>query len=226
MKTSTRFSRSSSALAVALAMAGGMAGAAAPEASGRPAAKAERSCAQSMQAGRYAREGALSEHLRKVLGTDEANLDGRDNPCRLEDGYFGENVYLNFGPDSTTVLEQIEDLLAQLRALAGEEEEAPADAGRRVVQLEVSALDHLLHAFLFEGGRKIDLGPLGAHDDAAAAPGQRFVLWHRPSPPAEPAAPAGALLAVPEPSGYAMLLAGMLLLGALRLRRPRAPQRP
>ncbi len=227
MKTSTRFSRSSSALAVAVAVAvalaitGGAAGAAAPGAPGQPAAKAERSCAQAMQADTDARDGALSEHVRKVLGTDDADLDGMGGPCRLVDGYFGENVYINFGPDSATLLEQIDELMAQLRALAGEEEEAPADARRRTAQLAMSARGHLLHAYLVDGGREIDLGPLRAHGDAA---GQRLVLWHHPAGNTESAAPAGNLLAVPEPSSYAMLLAGMLLLlGALRLSGRRAP---
>lgn len=222
MKTSNRFSRSSSALAVALALTAGAAGAAAPGAPGQPAAKAERSCAQAMQADTDRRDGALSEHMRKVLGTDDADLDGMGGPCRLVDGHFGENVYINFGPDSATVLEQIDELMAQLRALAGEEEEAPADARRRTAQLAPGARAPLPNSDLFDGDRKIDLGPLRARGDA----GQRFALWHRPADNTESAAPAGNLLAVPEPSSYAMLLAGMLLLGALRLRRLRTPQRP
>ncbi|MFM9437713.1 hypothetical protein ACFDR9_004803 [Janthinobacterium sp. CG_23.3] len=200
----------------------------------RLAKPGQKTCAQTLEA-RMPSGGAdaagVSALMRRVLGgADDADMDAMGGPCRLVDGEVEVDGRLNDGVDVAALLEQIAALGGpDTRAPAARDEEA-LESGARTVGVATRGADQLLRLYLGEGEGKTDPAALPGQDwrrDWERAVDGRRRPQAQPRVPAglrdgwdgldgKPGGPAGNLPAVPEPSNYALLLAGLGLLACWR----------
>jgi hypothetical protein len=173
-----------------------------------------------------------SQAQRALHGGGKADLDGYTGRCRLDDAKRDEEQALNEGLDPEALLKLLAELAEMDRNLTPQEQQALLDELGNNVHVELDSIDHELHAYIGMGDQRQDLGPLSRLDlqqaeedglvvlrfgqeDGRYAPGDK-----RHGADIDSNARLGpSTAAIPEPSTYAMLLSGLILLGLLRRRR-------
>jgi len=180
----------------------------------------------------------LSPRAQRVInGGGKTDLDGYTGRCRLADAENNTDEHLNDGMDPTKILELLDDVAAANRQLNEEDEQALLNNEGSSIHVEVDNIDHELHAYIGNGMNRQDLGQL-SRLDLQRAEDEGLIVLHFGSEDGR-YAPGnkqhgseidanGAILgmsttaAIPEPSTYAMLLAGLGLLVWRRRRNNRA----
>jgi|SRR5471030_315729 len=144
----------------------------------------------------------------------KANLDGAADPCRLVDNEPDDDVANNDGLDKHKLLDQIDGWMA-LNRHALDDDGHDLDSLGRQVTFEFEDADHHMHAYV--GYSRIDGdhlyhqpqqwqpwlwhdGALGPLHGALGQDGQQSTFANNTQP-------------VPEPGAWAMLLAGLALIG-------------
>src|SRR5471032_2630006 len=178
------------------------------------------------QGGYGAKVRALPEYVRGLLRDEgKADLNGTIDPCRLVDNDPDDGAATNDGVDVHELLAKIDDWTAMNRRSLGGNEHGLDWRGQQVT-FEFEGRDHRLHAYV--GYSRIDSdrlmprlqqwqplawnsglsanGGLGQLRDAASTGNQQFLLNSNTQP-------------VPEPSAWAMLLAGLAMIGLAWWRR-------
>lgn len=169
---------------------------------------------------------ALPLYVHDLLrDTGKADLDGATDPCRLVDKQPDDDVAENDGLDKHKLLDQIDDWMAvNRRSLVDDAHEL--DGQDWQVQFEFEGADHRMHAYV--GHSRIDGDRLYRtsqqrpawpwHDGAAASavPGQ---LYNALGQDGQPSMFASNTQPVPEADAWAMLLAGLALIGLAVRRR-------
>jgi len=163
---------------------------------------------------------ALPTYVHDLLrDPGKANLNGATDPCRLVDNEPDNDVANNDGLDKHKLLGQIDDWMALNRHSLGDDEHDLDWQGRQV-KFEFEGADHRMHAYV--GHSRIDddrlyhqlqqWQPWLWHDGAAAS-GVPGPLHEVIGQNGQQAAFANNTQPVPEPGAWAMLLAGLALIG-------------
>lgn len=182
-------------------------------------------------------DAALSSRAQRALhGGGKVDLDSYTGRCRLIDAEHDGQEPLNDGIDPEKLLKLLEEMDALNRTLSVEEEQALLERLGSRIYVQLDSTDNELHAYIGNGVNRQDLGQLSRLDPQYLAEdgdlvlhygeNERYAQAQRQMQNALGGAnPMGLTAAVPEPSTYAMLLAGLALMHLMRRRKGGAGQR-
>ncbi|WP_229260076.1 PEP-CTERM sorting domain-containing protein [Duganella aquatilis] len=172
-------------------------------------------------------DAPLSASAKRALhGGGRNDLDSYKGRCRLVDADHDSSEPLNDGVDPEQLLKLLDEMDAMNRTLSEDEEQSLL--GSRI-HIAVDSTDNELHAYIGAGGSRLDLGQLSRLDlenlpegddlapryDASERTGRAEKQLNRMGQ----ANPVVLAAAIPEPSTYAMLLAGLGMLALMRRRK-------